>query len=172
MRVYIVGKSESSDPEVTIKQQPNRKSMVMRITASGVRVFIPDWLSPNDRRVRKFVAEGLRKLQQYDLPERVQYNSDEDIRAMVMDWAEKMDVQPGRIQMREMYSRWGSCSSRTNITLNTALYYVPRELAEYVVVHELVHLCVFDHGPNFQKMMSDYLPDWREREKALREFGL
>ncbi|MBL8153446.1 MAG: M48 family metallopeptidase, partial [Anaerolineae bacterium] len=60
-----------------------------------------------------------------------------------------------------------SCSSRENITLSTRLTGVPLRLAEYVVVHELVHLTVFNHGPDFKAAMTAWLPDWKDREQEL-----
>ena len=47
----------------------------------------------------------------------------------------------------------------------------PRELVEYVVVHELTHLRVHDHGPSFQTLMDARLPDWRLRRRQLRHTG-
>jgi predicted metal-dependent hydrolase len=44
---------------------------------------------------------------------------------------------------------------------------VPRALAEYVVLHELAHLLVFNHGKEFKALMTAHMPDWRERERAL-----
>ncbi|NDJ61147.1 MAG: M48 family metallopeptidase [Chloroflexi bacterium] len=90
-----------------------------------------------------------------------------EVRRLVMAWAARIGVNPGRVQLRDMYRKWGSCSSKGNITLNTALCRVPRPLAEYVIVHELAHLRVFNHGKDFKALLSAHLPDWREREQAL-----
>ena len=78
-----------------------------------------------------------------------------------------MGLQPKRISFRDMTRKWGSCSSRENITLSTRLTWVAPHLAEYVVVHELVHLRVFNHGKDFKTMMSQFMPDWQAREKEL-----
>jgi predicted metal-dependent hydrolase len=66
-----------------------------------------------------------------------------------------------------MQRKWGSCSSRDNITLNSSLTWLPPDLAEYVILHELVHLRVFNHGKEFKALMSQHMPDWKTREKAL-----
>ena len=57
------------------------------------------------------------------------FEASDDIRAMMTIWAERLGVQPGRIQFRDMYQKWGSCSSRGNITLNTALCHLAGEEA-------------------------------------------
>ena len=143
----------------------NRRTLVMKRTPVGLVVFIPRWLKPGDPQVKRFIADGVAKL---GLPAPTnQQTSPADLRALVTAWAQRLDVQPGRVQFREMYRKWGSCSSKGNITLNTALCDAPPDLAEYVVLHELVHLRVFNHGKAFKALMSAHMPDWRERERRL-----
>ena len=55
--------------------------------------------------------------------------------------------------------------------INAELLLVPRELGEFVIVHELVHLLAPNHGRVFKSFMDAYLPDWREREQALRPWA-
>jgi hypothetical protein len=153
-------------PPIRIHQQ-NRHSMVMKRTPVGLVVFIPKWLKPDSPQVRAFVEEGLRKLgSPLPQPEVV---SEGDLRLMVEEWSRRIGVTPGRVQIRDMYRKWGSCSSRGNITLNSALCRIPRPLAEYIVCHELIHLLVFNHGKQFKALMTEHMPDWRERERALQE---
>lgn len=144
----------------------------MKFTPVGIAVFIPEQLKEDSPEVQQFITEGLKKLKLTDLPDPPQetINSPDEIRAMVRAWAQQIGVEPKRIQLRDMYRKWGSCSSKGNITLNTALCYLPRPLAEYVVLHELVHLRVFNHGKAFKAMMSEHMPDWREREQTLDEY--
>jgi hypothetical protein len=153
-------------PEVRIHKQ-NRRSIVMKLTPLGVVVFIPEHLREDSPVVTKFIEKGLAKLgKRAHVPTQAQSTPDA-LRGQVRAWAAKMNLQPKRVQIRDMYRKWGSCSSAGNITLNTALLNVPPELAEYVVVHELVHLKVFNHGKEFKAMMSRFMPDWQEREAAL-----
>jgi predicted metal-dependent hydrolase len=58
-------------------------------------------------------------------------------------------------------------STAGRLTLNTDLLTLPGALAEYVIVHELVHLLVPNHGKVFKSFLTAYLPDWRERQHAL-----
>ncbi len=72
-------------------------------------------------------------------------------------------------KLRRMKSIWGSCHWRKrHITYNSELFRYPAELIEYVVVHELVHLQVHNHGPAFQACMDALMPDWRLRRRRLR----
>ncbi len=71
--------------------------------------------------------------------------------------------------LRAMKTLWGSCNWRKrHVTYNLDLARVPRELVEYVVVHELTHLRVPNHGTGFQSLMDDRMPDWRLRRRMLR----
>ncbi|ASP40308.1 hypothetical protein CHH28_17205 [Bacterioplanes sanyensis] len=75
------------------------------------------------------------------------------------------------LRVKKMRTRWGSLSQRGYINLNMALMQCEPELIELVVVHELCHLRHFDHGAGFQSLMSQMLPDWRERERRLQQQG-
>lgn len=76
-------------------------------------------------------------------------------------------------KIRKMRSRWGSCQPRTGeIHLSLYLAAYPKECLEYVMVHELVHLYVADHGPRFKAYMDRFLPDWRKRRKRLQNEGV
>ncbi len=146
----------------------NRRSLVMKLTPVGLVVYIPQWLQPDSPQVRAFIAEGIKQIGLPAPP--VEQTSPDELRALVDTWATRLGVQPGRVQFRDMHQKWGSCSRRGNITLNTALCHLPRPLAEYVVLHELVHLRIFNHGKDFKAMMSSYMPDWCERSESLDNY--
>ncbi len=145
-----------------------RRSFVMKTTPLGLVLFIPTRASLKSDVMRDFLREAVQKLGDKTAPKDAPVITPPDgLKAMVGDWAARMGVAPTRISVREMLRKWGSCSSKGSISLNTALCQVPRPLAEYVVVHELVHLTVFNHGKDFKALMDRHLPDWREREKGL-----
>jgi predicted metal-dependent hydrolase len=71
--------------------------------------------------------------------------------------------------MREMRRKWASISTEGRLTLNTELIGLPKELGEFVIVHELVHRLAPNHGKVFKSFMHAYLPDWEAREERLKE---
>lgn len=72
------------------------------------------------------------------------------------------------LRLRRMKTRWGSCNIRTAaITLNTELIHYPQECLRYVIVHELCHLYVPNHGPRFHELMDRFCPSWREIRATL-----
>ena len=159
-------KQLESGHSVTIRRQ-HRTSLMMRLVPGGIEVFIPRWMKEDSPKVRNFIQSGLEKLGGYVPPIPAEQTSRSEIETMVEIWAKKVGVQPGRVQFRAMSRKWGSCSSRDNITLNSRLTWLAPHLAEYVVLHELVHLKVFNHGKEFKAMMSAHMPDWAERECEL-----
>lgn len=88
---------------------------------------------------------------------------------LIEQWAQILDVKPGKVVYRNMKTRWGSCQPSTGrICINTRLALYSPECLEYVVVHELCHLLVAHHGAEFKELMTRVMPDWRERQKRLR----
>ena len=156
-----------SDLPVKIRRQ-KRASMMMRRTPDAVEVYIPHWMKKSSRQVRRFVRDGLKQLERMPPPPAHDVlTPPAEIRALAREWAGRMGLEPKRITLRTMNRKWGSCSSGENITLNALLRFLPRHLVEYVVVHELVHLLVFNHGPEFKQTMSRYLPGWEVLEREL-----
>ncbi|MGD0856796.1 MAG: M48 family metallopeptidase [Dehalococcoidia bacterium] len=93
----------------------------------------------------------------------------EEIKAAIREWADRIGVAEPQVHLRQMKTKWASLSTAGRLTLNADLLHLPRDLGEFVIVHELVHLLAPNHGKVFKSFMSAYLPDWQEREKELRE---
>ena len=89
--------------------------------------------------------------------------------ALVEQWEPILGVKAKKLDYRNMRSRWGSCQPSTGrICINVRLALYPPECLEYVVVHELCHLLVSGHGPDFHQLMTRVMPDWKQRRAKLR----
>lgn len=84
--------------------------------------------------------------------------------------AQKHDYQYKSLKIRHLKSRWGSCSSLHDITLNYYLMQLPWELIDYVLVHELVHTNHLNHGKGFWQAVENCLPDYKDRRKRLKNY--
>ena len=89
---------------------------------------------------------------------------------------EKMAAQYGftynRISYRNQRTRWGSCSNKNDISLNVKLVLLPEALMDYVILHELVHTQLKNHGPEFWEEMSKYIKQPKQKAIALKKYGM
>jgi predicted metal-dependent hydrolase len=85
--------------------------------------------------------------------------------------ADRLGVEYGTIGIRDPRTRWGSCSSRGNLSFSWRLVIAPAEVLEYVVVHELCHLRELNHSKRFYRLLDETRPTWREEAAWLREHG-
>ncbi len=74
---------------------------------------------------------------------------------------------PPPLQLLEMKRQWGSCSTSGQIILNPHLVKAPRAAVDYVIIHELVHLKVHDHSPEFTALLDRHVPGWRGTKRNL-----
>lgn len=83
----------------------------------------------------------------------------------------RLRVAPKSVRIQRMTRKWGSCSQRGTITLATDLVRQNEGFQDVVIVHELLHLRVRNHGRLFKAMMTAHVPGWREFEtrRALRD---
>ena len=91
----------------------------------------------------------------------------EIIHQTVEKYSLKLDVKVEEIKFRRMKSRWGSCSSNGNVNFNLYLKYLPANLIEYIVFHELSHLIEMGHNRRFWNIISGEFPDYKELEDEL-----
>ena len=168
-------------PAYTVTRKPVKYTRIKVLPPDGrVVVSAPRHVSEGD--IATFVREKsawIAKTQArvVDLPPRLEAGPEaERMRArlrelappLVAYWSERMFEEPPMVRYRLMHTRWGSCNAvKRRINLSVALGGLDEELIEYVVVHELVHLSVSNHGPLFREAMDCYLPGWRAKRKRL-----
>lgn len=88
--------------------------------------------------------------------------------ALIHKWEQRLNVRVKGYNLRRMRTRWGTCNYRAqHIRLNTELVTKPSHLLEYVLVHEMVHLIVPNHGPRFVVLMNQHFPSWRKARQEL-----
>ncbi len=86
--------------------------------------------------------------------------------------AEKYGFRYNRVFIRDQKARWGSCSSKNNISLSIRLAGLPAELMDYVILHELVHTRQKDHSRDFWAQMDKLVGDGRHLARRMRTYSL
>lgn len=80
---------------------------------------------------------------------------------------ERLGVRPAKVSIRAQKTRWGSCSSRGEISLNWRLVLLPSALADYILVHELCHLRYLDHSSRFWGLVQSLVPDYKCKQERI-----
>lgn len=92
---------------------------------------------------------------------------------LISKWESKLGVRVSRYYLQRMKTKWGSCNpGKCHIRLNTELVKKPRDLLEYVVVHEMVHLIEPSHNERFLAVLDGHWPQWRESRAELNALPL
>jgi predicted metal-dependent hydrolase len=90
----------------------------------------------------------------------INFRSKKELKAEIARWAAVMKVKPAQICIQRMTKKWASCSSKGRVCFSADLLQEPRTFQEFVIVHELLHLQVPNHGKLFKSLMNAYLPGW------------
>jgi len=140
-----------------------------RISQARIDAFVAqhaDWIVRHLERQRQRAASAppppteadiaaLKAQARAILPEKVAY------------WSKKMGMTPTGIKITSARKRYGSCSEKNSLCFSCFLMQCPEAAIDLVVVHELCHIKVRNHGPDFYALLAQYLPDYKERKKLL-----
>ena len=92
----------------------------------------------------------------------------EKITPRVEMWAEKTELQYGLLHFRKLTKRWGSCTPRNHIVINTEAVRLPYSLIDYLIVHELCHVKHKDHSKAFWAEVGKYIRNCKELDEKMR----
>ena len=89
-------------------------------------------------------------------------------KSRVREWALKLDVKVAWLGLRPMSNKWASCSTNGHLNFSVDLLTLDPKLWDYVIVHELLHFSIPNHGRLWKALMRAHLGDWEEIEKQLK----
>jgi predicted metal-dependent hydrolase len=92
----------------------------------------------------------------------------EEFKSRVGEWAAKLGVKAHSLAVRPMRNKWASCSTAGNLNFNSELLGFDREIGDYVIVHELLHFSVPNHGKLWKSLMRAHLGDYEQLDERLR----
>ncbi len=159
-----------------------RRTVSIRVTDSGVEVRSPYGVKKEDLdRIVEKHANWIERTEKRVRSEQSFWDSmsDEQIKELktlarevltkkTEMYSNIMGLKYGRISITSAKKRFGSCSSRGDISYSYRLMAYPDRAVDYVVVHELCHIVHMDHSAQFYAMIERILPDYRERRALLK----
>ena len=92
----------------------------------------------------------------------------EALRHRVEYWRRRLNVRLRRVRVQRMTRKWGSCSTSGTVTLAADLEDQDKGFQDFVIVHELLHLRVPNHGRLYKALMTAHVPDWKRHEVRKR----
>jgi predicted metal-dependent hydrolase len=130
----------------TVNIQPGGEKFSVKQKKFEINIFFPSILDVDSPRIRDYVCSVLDAVYRWEarhyLPGRL------------AGLAAEHGFQPGRLSLRNNRSNWGSCSSGNRISLNIKLMKLPEHLIDFVLLHELVHTRIRNHGSGFKSMLD------------------
>lgn len=97
----------------------------------------------------------------------------EAVPPLIRKWEKRLGVEVHGYFLQRMKTKWGGCTPRAgHIRLNTELVKKPKELLEYVIVHEMAHLLEPTHSDRFIALLDQHFPTWREARAELNDLPL
>ncbi len=144
--------------ERLIHQFVNTRMEWIRNSLHTIQKKKKEWVTPEGVQSEKFHA--------------CQARAKKFIRDRIAHCNQAYQFQYARIAVKDMKTRWGSCSSQKNLNFHYRLLFLPIELADYVVVHELCHLQEMNHSKKFWQLVSKTIPDHLSRRRELKKYGL
>lgn len=170
-------------------RRSKRKSAAIKITADmQIVVYVPLYVSDNEieRMViskSKWIDEHMLKVQsRIDERSKLEKITFEQVKELadqaveyipkrVKYYAEKENFVYNKITIKNLVSRWGSCSTKGNLNFNCLLMLTPDYVIDYIVVHELCHLREMNHSEKFWAEVEKIMPDYQRAELWLKQNG-
>lgn len=163
-RKYIDGQEISvnaKDYTIRIRLTENKVS-TGKIKNGTILIMISDSIAVLDRNqmVRKLLRKLIAKDQLSEIKARVFEINDLYFQKRIEN-----------VRLKYNISNWGSCSSKKNINLSTRLLLAPKEIQDYVIIHELAHLVELNHSERFWSVVKNIDPDYKKKELWLKVNG-
>ncbi len=140
----------------------NTDRVYNRVGNGVIQIFIPEKVNHELPKVQEFIKKTLIDVMRWEakvyLPKRLK------------ELADRYGFKYQNVSIKNASTRWGSCSSTNNINLNLHLMRVPEHLIDYVLLHELVHTVVKNHGEKFWLLLDQCYPNARKADKEMNNY--
>ena len=141
----------------------------MNTPVSQIDKFVAD----NIQAIENMIASKKKLLEKYNVSDeelmRIVKSAKEILPKRVEYYSSLMDLKPTSVKITKAKKRFGSCSGKNGICFSCYLMLYPMEAVDYVVVHELAHIKHHNHSREFYALIKRYMPDYKKREKLLKQ---
>ena len=152
---------------ISVKPEFVRVTIPSRQTLKNAQKFVEqkiDWIKEHSSNMKKLVQKGK------ELPKINKKEAREKLSERLAELAAEHHFNYNRVSIRNQRTRWGSCSSKNNISLNMKLLHLPGQLIDYILLHELVHTRVKNHSQDFWNELETVVANARTVDKQLRKY--
>lgn len=145
-------------------RKAERKNISVRISKGKINVVYPLEMNSNSKEVQTEIRKGIERALKVEakqfLPDQVKH------------LAAKFNFNYNKLALKNIKSRWGSCSVKNNINLSIHLMRIPDHLIDYVILHELVHTLHHNHSKRFWTMLDKVTGGAKILDKELRKYRI
>lgn len=138
------------------------------------KVEMKPYVSLDHRRINLYIRPGSDSKKRAEIIHEWHISLLHDfIPPIIEKWESKIGVSVSEYYLQRMKTKWGSCNPKKgNIRLNTELVKKPKDLVEYVIVHEMIHLLEPTHNDRFISLITEFYPSWKEARIELNDLPL
>lgn len=116
-----------------------------------------------------------RRIKSPTKPNRADYIANKDkayelVMTKLAEFNQIYNFKYNKVSIKNQKTRWGSCSSKSNLNFSYKIALIPEHLVNYLIVHELCHLGEFNHSQKFWSLVARTIPDYKNSRKELRSF--
>ena len=145
-------------------RKAERKNISIRISKGKINVIYPTELKSDSKEIQTAIRKGIERALKVEakkyLPEKVK------------ELAVKFDLNYNKLTLKNLKSRWGSCSRKNNINLSIHLMRLPDHLIDYVILHELAHTVHHNHSNRFWALVDKVTDGAKSLDKELRKYRI
>jgi predicted metal-dependent hydrolase len=147
-----------------IIRKTDGKEITSSISDEDIKVFYPEYLGVKHLSVQIFIRNVIE--------EALRMEAKQFIPARVIELAAKHNFKYNKVFIKNIKSRWGSCSKKGNVNFSLHLMLLPEELIDYVILHELAHTVEHNHSKNFWAVLNKVYGNAKVIDKKLRDYRI
>jgi predicted metal-dependent hydrolase len=145
-------------------KKEQRSGISIRVSNGKINVFYPTVINAHSKAVQEAIREGIERA--------LRVEAKQYLPGKVKQLSEKYGFKFNKLTLKNIKSRWGSCSRQNNINLSIHLMRLPDHLIDYVILHELVHTVHHNHSAEFWKKLNDIIGDSKILEKEFKKYRI